>query len=277
MAEADQTNLTVLTVELLSAYVSKNSVPDGDLSGLIQSTHAALKAIDAPAPVEPPADEHVPAVSVRKSLGSRSHILSLIDGKPYQTLKRHLSGHGLTPAEYRERYGLAKDYPMVAPAYSEQRRAIAQRLGLGQRVKSGSSAAAAPGPVDAIAPASAPSPAPTKRPRAAPKKAVAAPASEPVNDAGSAPVTAKPVRAVARQATKASAIEPATAVEPAVKKASPKKGVTKIATKATKAAPAKKAKAAPQPDAMPAPEAIEAKPPKTSRARKTPVPAVAEA
>jgi predicted transcriptional regulator len=127
MADADQSNLTMLTVDLLSAYVANNSVQHGDLSELIKSTHAALKSIDAPeepAPVEP---EHKPAVGIRKSLGSRTHILSMIDGKPYQTLKRHLSKHGLTPQEYRERYSLPRDYPMVAPAYSESRRAIAER------------------------------------------------------------------------------------------------------------------------------------------------------
>lgn len=276
MAEADQTNLTALTVQLLSAYVSKNNVPDGDLAGLIQSTHAALKVIDAPAPVEPPAPEHVPAVTVRKSLGSRTHILSLIDGKPYQTLKRHLSRHGLTPAEYRERYGLAKDYPMVAPAYSEARRGIAQRLGLGRKVKSASAAATpAPEPAETVAPP----PVAAKPTRIAPKKAVAAPAPEPVNDAASAPAAAKPVRAAAKRATKASTIAPATvpSVEPAVKKAPAKKGVAKSTTKAAKAAPAKRAKAAPQPDAEPAPAAIETKAPKASRARKAPVPAVAEA
>jgi predicted transcriptional regulator len=133
MAEIEQADLTTLTVELLSAFVSNNTIDSGDLAGLIQSTHTALAGINAPAPVEPPAPEYEPAVTVRKSLGSREHILSLIDGKPYKTLKRHLSGHGLTPAEYRERYKLPADYPMVAPSYSEHRREVAQRLGLGRK------------------------------------------------------------------------------------------------------------------------------------------------
>jgi predicted transcriptional regulator len=272
MAEADQTNLTVLTVELLSAYVSNNSLTDGDLAGLIQSTHAALKVIEAPAPAEPPAPEHVPAVTIRKSLASPNHILSLIDGKPYQTLKRHLSRHGLTPAEYRERYGLAKGYPMVAPAYSEQRRVIAQRLGLGRKVKSESAAAApAPAPVEAIAP----SPVAAKPARVAPKKTATAVAREPAKDA--APATEKPVRAAAKRVTKASTIEAPTAppVEPAVKKAPAKKGAAKSGPKAAKAAPAKRAKAAPQPDATPVPAVVETKTPKAQRARK--VPAAADA
>ncbi len=82
------------------------------------------------APAEP---EHVPAVSVRKSTASREHIISLLDGKPYKTLTRHLSTHGLTPDEYRTRYGLPKSYPMTAPAYSEQRREMAKKLGLGRK------------------------------------------------------------------------------------------------------------------------------------------------
>ena len=133
MAEIEQADLTTLTVELLSAFVSNNTIDSGDLAGLIQSTHTALAGINAPTPVEPPAPEYEPAVTVRKSLGSRDHILSLIDGKPYKTLKRHLSGHGLTPAEYRERYKLPTYYPMVAPSYSEHRREVAQRLGLGRK------------------------------------------------------------------------------------------------------------------------------------------------
>jgi predicted transcriptional regulator len=133
MAESEQADLTTLTVELLSAFVSNNTIESSDLAGLIQSTHTALAAINAPEPFEPPAPKFEPAVTVRKSLGSRDHILSLIDGKPYKTLKRHLSGHGLTPAEYRERYKLAADYPMVAPSYSEHRRDVAQRLGLGRK------------------------------------------------------------------------------------------------------------------------------------------------
>jgi predicted transcriptional regulator len=83
--------------------------------------------------VEAAAVEYVPAVSVRKSLASPDHILSMIDGKPYRTLKRHLSGHGLTPAEYRERYGLRPDYPMVSETYSEVRRAMAKKIGLGRK------------------------------------------------------------------------------------------------------------------------------------------------
>lgn len=131
MAETEQADLTTLTVQLLSAYVSNNSVPANELAELIETTRTALAGKTAPEVA--PTPDFEAAVSVRKSTASRDHLLSLIDGKPYKSLKRHLSSHGLTPAEYRERYKLPKDYPMVAPAYSEARRAVAQRLGLGQR------------------------------------------------------------------------------------------------------------------------------------------------
>lgn len=125
-------DVTALTVQLLSVYLANNTVAPSDLAGLIQSTRNALGAEQAAAlPAEPEAV--TPAVSVRKSLASPDHILSLIDGKPYKTLKRHLMGHGLTPDAYRSRYGLPASYPMVAPAYAERRRGIAQKNGLGVR------------------------------------------------------------------------------------------------------------------------------------------------
>lgn len=91
---------------------------------------AAVVEAEPDVPAEP---EHVPAVSARKSLASREHIISMLDGKPYRTLTRHLSTNGLTPDEYRARYNLPKLYPMTAPAYSEQRREMAKRLGLGRK------------------------------------------------------------------------------------------------------------------------------------------------
>jgi predicted transcriptional regulator len=131
MSQANEADLTTLTVQLLSAYVSNNSVANEDLAALITATRTALQGVTVPEVTAEP--EFTPAVSVRKSLASSEHILSLIDGKPYKTLKRHLSTHGLTPAQYRERYKLPIDYPMVAPAFAEQRRAIAAKIGLGRR------------------------------------------------------------------------------------------------------------------------------------------------
>lgn len=133
MAEETQSDITALTVQLLSAFVTNNSVPSESLADLIKSTRAALAQDDAAPATQAAAPEHVPAVSVRKSLASSDYIISLIDGKPYKTLKRHLATNGLTTEEYRERYNLPKSYPLVAKSYSEARRAIAAKLGLGTR------------------------------------------------------------------------------------------------------------------------------------------------
>jgi predicted transcriptional regulator len=133
MSEADSTNdVAALTVQLLSAYLANNTVASEDLAGLIRSTRDALTAEQAGAAQAEP-EIVTPAVSVRKSLASPEHIISLIDGKPYKTLKRHLAKHGLTPDAYRSRYNLPSSYPIVAPAYTEHRRAVAQRTGLGGR------------------------------------------------------------------------------------------------------------------------------------------------
>jgi predicted transcriptional regulator len=80
-----------------------------------------------------PSAMHTPAVTARRSLSSPDQIISMIDGKAYKTLRRHLSTHGLTPEQYRERYKLKADYPMVAPTYSEARRSMAKSIGLGQK------------------------------------------------------------------------------------------------------------------------------------------------
>jgi len=110
--------------------------------------------------------EHVPAVSVRRSLASRDHIVSMIDGRPYRSLRRHLTANGLTPDGYRQRYGLKPDYPMVAESFSEARRASAKTHGFGRGRK---------GAVDAAAPA--PEPAKPARGRRSRKEAAAATAA----------------------------------------------------------------------------------------------------
>lgn len=239
MADTDQSNLTVLTIDLLSAFVANNTVEHAALPELIKSTHAALKVIDAPEPDQPEEPEYKPAVSVRKSLSSDSHIISLIDGKPYQTLKRHLSKHGLTADQYRERYGLAASYPMVSKAYSASRRAIAEKLGLGGRVKGGQASAPT-----AAAPASAAPPAKPKQSSTRAPKIVAAQAE-----------TAAPTKVKAAPKPKA----PAKADAPATAKASEKKAtITPAAGAPTASAPAKSAPkarkaAAPKQEATPAP------------------------
>jgi predicted transcriptional regulator len=131
MSETEQPDLTTLTVQLLSAYLGNNTVASEAIPDLIQSTRSALAG--APAAEELAEPEYVPAVSIRKSLASRDFILSMIDGKPYKTLKRHVATHSLTLAEYRERYKLPASYPSVAPAYSEFRRVTAAQSGLGRK------------------------------------------------------------------------------------------------------------------------------------------------
>jgi predicted transcriptional regulator len=129
MADDNQTDLTALTVQLVSAFVSNNTVASDSLADLIKTTRAALTVVPTPAVEEPAAPIFAPAVSVRKSLSSPEHIISLIDGKPYKTLKRHLAANNLTPEQYRERYKLPKTYPLVAPSYSDSRRAVAEKIG----------------------------------------------------------------------------------------------------------------------------------------------------
>ena len=142
----ENVDITTLTVELVSSYVSNNDIRPDDLPAFIASMHAAISGLGGSSDVETTpeaaADEHVPAVTARKSLASKDHIVSMIDGKPYKTLRRHLSTHGLTPAEYRERYKLKPDYPMVAESYSTTRRELAQKIGLGRKVKAAASAVA---------------------------------------------------------------------------------------------------------------------------------------
>lgn len=132
MADTDQSTFTNLVVQLLSAYVSNNSVASEDLAGLILSTRRALAQDATIEPAASAAADYTPAVTVQESLASQDYIISMIDGKSYKTLKRHLGTHGLTPQDYRKRYDLPTDYPLVAPNYSKKRRAVAARMGLGR-------------------------------------------------------------------------------------------------------------------------------------------------
>ncbi|MBW6522175.1 MucR family transcriptional regulator [Sphingomonas sp. RHCKR47] len=133
------TNNTVeLATELTIAWLSNPNTraASEDVPAFLQQMHQAvsnLTGTGAPESTEEPQAEYTPAVSVRKSLASKDHIISLIDGKPYKTLRRHLAGQGLTPDEYRQRYGLKADYPMVAENYSEARRDMAKKIGLGRK------------------------------------------------------------------------------------------------------------------------------------------------
>jgi predicted transcriptional regulator len=134
------TYILAITADIVSAHVGNNVVAAGEVAGLIRSVYDALDNLGVPEPVA--AETYEPAVTVRKSLANPNHILSMIDGKPYTMLKRHLAQNGLKPAEYRERYNLPADYPMTAASYSERRRELAHSFGLGRK-----KAKAAPEPV----------------------------------------------------------------------------------------------------------------------------------
>jgi predicted transcriptional regulator len=127
-------NYIELAADIVSAFVSNNSVPAADLPALIANVHGALQNVSNPVPQAQP--KYDPAVPAKKSV-TPDAIISLIDGKRYKSLKRHLNKHGLTPAQYRERYGLPVDYPMVASAYAARRSELAKAAGLGQQRKKG--------------------------------------------------------------------------------------------------------------------------------------------
>lgn len=125
--------LIELTAEIVAAYVSNNSVAANDLPNLISQVHAALGGTTMP--VEEVVEKPIPAVTVRRSI-QNEHLVCLEDGLKFKSLKRHLmSNHGLTPEQYREKWELAADYPMVAPAYAEARSRLAKESGLGQKRK----------------------------------------------------------------------------------------------------------------------------------------------
>ncbi|ABD25430.1 transcriptional regulator, MucR family [Novosphingobium aromaticivorans DSM 12444] len=123
--------LITLTSDIVAAHVSNNSVAVSDLPTLITNVYSALAGLDQPAPAEEPAPE--PAVSIRSSV-KNDHIVCLEDGKKLKMLKRHLATrYNMTPEQYRARWNLPADYPMVAPAYAEKRRELAKKIGLGRK------------------------------------------------------------------------------------------------------------------------------------------------
>ncbi|WP_404712176.1 MucR family transcriptional regulator [Sphingomonas sp. MMS24-J13] len=188
MSDENSLDPVELATELTIAWLGNqnNRVQADDVPAFLRTMHATVLELSGGKLVEPTAataedapaaEEFTPAVTVRKSLASRTHIVSMIDGKPYKMLKRHLAGHGLTPAQYRERYKLKPDYPMVAPEYSEARRVVAQQIGLGSKGRS-AKAVAAPSakPAAKAAPKAAPVAAAAAKPKQAPRTRAAAPA-----------------------------------------------------------------------------------------------------
>jgi predicted transcriptional regulator len=121
-----------LAAEIVAAFVSTNSVPRSELSALFETVHAAVKRLAetgavAPAVIEPPA----PAVSIRKSV-TPDYLICLDDGRKFKSLRRHLGALGMTPEQYRAKWNLSADYPMVASNYAAQRSELAKKIGLGQ-------------------------------------------------------------------------------------------------------------------------------------------------
>jgi predicted transcriptional regulator len=119
-----------LAADIVAAYVSRNSVTPGGLPALIESVHSALTNLGAVEAV-PKAEVLVPAVQIRKSI-TPGFLICLDDGKKFKTLKRHLADLGMTPDQYRTKWSLPRDYPIVAPDYASARSALAKKMGLGQ-------------------------------------------------------------------------------------------------------------------------------------------------
>ncbi len=136
--QSDKPGTVELATELTVAWLSNphTRVSADEVPAFLRIMHDAVGALVSGqfTQTAPEADaKHEPAVTARKSLASREHIISMIDGKPYKALRRHLSRHGMSPEQYRERYNLKSDYPMVAEAYSEARRDMAKKIGLGRK------------------------------------------------------------------------------------------------------------------------------------------------
>ena len=137
--EAQSIDFIELAADLVAAYVSNNNVPVSELPKAIASVHAALTGLGKEVTVEPAALEKASAAQIKKSIAPDA-LISFIDGKPYKTLKRHLTKHDLTMEGYRARYGLPSDYPSTSAAYSAQRSELARSLGLGQKRKAAAEA-----------------------------------------------------------------------------------------------------------------------------------------
>jgi predicted transcriptional regulator len=124
-----------LATQVVAAYVANNPLPRSDLPALIQAVHSAVESLGKGSEVAQPQIETKPAVSIRKSI-TPDYLVCLEDGKRFKSLRRHLRLHGLTPVQYREKWSLPSDYPMVAPNYSTERSALAKKIGLGQTRRS---------------------------------------------------------------------------------------------------------------------------------------------
>ena len=134
-----------LTANIVAAYVSNNSVPVGSLADLLSSVHTAISGLTSSGSAAAEADKVQKATpaQIKKSI-TPDHLISFEDGKPYKTLRRHLTLRGLSPEAYRAKHGLHADYPMTSASYSAQRSELARSLGLGQQRNKAATAEAAP-------------------------------------------------------------------------------------------------------------------------------------
>ncbi len=130
--KVEKMELLALTTDIITSHLSRNAVGASEIPGLIREIYSTLATVGTSEPVS---DRPQPAISVRKSV-QPDYIISLEDGKKLKMLKRHLkTAYNMTPEEYRQRWGLPSDYPMVAPNYATQRRNLAKKIGLGTRRK----------------------------------------------------------------------------------------------------------------------------------------------
>lgn len=127
-------DLLRMAVDIVAAYLSNNQVPSSQIPDIIHSVFSSLNSLDEQ-PAEPPAETAKPAASIRKSV-TPDYIICLEDGKKLKMLKRHLrTTYNMTPEQYRTKWNLPPDYPMVAPNYAEQRSDLAKRIGLGRKAE----------------------------------------------------------------------------------------------------------------------------------------------
>lgn len=219
--------LVELTADIVAAHVAHNNVAVGDVTSLIQNVHGALAALGTPDVA--PEQKKSPVVSVRASI-KPDYIICMECGQKHKMLKRHLlRAHGMSPDQYRADYGLARDYPLVAPNYSEQRRTLAHAIGLGRQRRKGRGSAAV-----TTAAAAAPKGKTRKAPaaKAPAEKAPAAKAPAAKAAAGKAPATK---RAAKTMSAKGAPPKGPAAKKPAAKRAA--KGAAAKAPAAKKAAP----------------------------------------
>lgn len=146
--ESEAARLITLAADIVSAYVSNNHVQSAELPKLLSDVHEAIRGVSGSgAPLAEAGPAKATASEIRRSV-TTDYLTSFEDGKPYKTLRRHLTLRGLSPEQYRAKWGLAPDYPMTSAAYSEQRSELARALGLGQQRRKGVAKAA---PEDAAA------------------------------------------------------------------------------------------------------------------------------